>query len=246
MRECPDESTAPSAKLGGGAGELSLAMLRGSDPLDSAWEAPDEAPEIPEDAEQHRFAVPDGLESVTLSAALPDRAVVVRPDRPLHVPPRMETRLSVSVPVWFRVEVEGLDAPLLDWPAWRPSDTWFGPTVREGELCYASRTQSRMTFPPAAGRPARARCRLTLRNAAEDELLVERISLPVPRLALYASGGTLYAGSLDVVRQAGGSQVEVTIPKGAPGGLEGAELLAPPRAASHHNIFVRALGALLG
>ena len=232
--------------LSPGEGELSVAVLRGSDPLDPVVELAAEPPEIPELAERHRFAVPANTTELTLGVALPDRPVVVRPDRPLHVPAGMETTLSVSVPTWFRLEVPGLARPLLDWPTWRPSDTWFGPSVREGELCYASRTQARIGTDLDPGRPTRARCRLLLRNSAEDELLVDRISLPVPRLTLYARGSRLHAGSLDVTLQPGGSSVEVAIRRGPPEGQDGAVLLAEPRAAAHHNIFVRALGAFLG
>jgi hypothetical protein len=233
--------------LTSGSGELSVALVRGGDPLDPACERPNEAPPIPEAAERHRFAAPDGAPELTLSPALPDRAVVVRPDLPLHVPAGMETTLSVSVPAWFRVEVAGLATPVLDWPVHRPSDTWFGPSVREGELCYASRTRARLSTPTEPGMPARVRCRLRLRNDASDELLVERISLPIPRLALFAdAAGTLHAGSVQVARQPGGTSVEVTIDRGPPEGLEDPTPLGERRVSDHHNMFVRALGALLG
>ena len=227
-------------------GELTLALERGDDPLEPGVEGPCEGPPTPEGAERHRFAVLRDPAGVTLRPALPDRPVVVRPESPLHLPPGMEASLSVSLPTWFRLELDWLKAPLLDLPAWRPSDTWFGPSVRVGELCYASRSRALLAHPEGPPPPARARCRVRLRNLAEDELLVERICVPVPRLGLYRSGGALYAGSLDLVRQASGSQAEVSLHRGAPEGLVAPELLTPPRQPDHHNIFVRALGALLG
>ena len=54
--------------------------------------------------------------------------------------------IYVSTPLWVRVDVHDPPQFLQEIPVIRPSDTWFGPSTREGELGYAGRTHGRLNF----------------------------------------------------------------------------------------------------
>jgi hypothetical protein len=65
---------------------------------------------------------------------------------PLYVPPAEIATIFVRSPLWLRIEVGDALIALQEVPMLRPSDTWFGPTTMEGELCYASQTYARLNL----------------------------------------------------------------------------------------------------
>ncbi len=225
-------------------GEVTIAHRHGPDPL-QVGRGRASAAEPPEDAEWLRC--PTSQSALELSPALADRPIVVRPEVPLRLLPGDSTELRISTPLWLRLDA-GLPAHrLLDVPTFRPSDTWFGPSPREGELCYASRTRARLAAASEGLTTTRAHTLLALTNGGSDSLLVDRINLPVPRLGLYlGDGGLLWTDGLSVARQPGEELVEVSIQRGLPPRLAGARRVAEPRNPEHGNVFVRAMTSLLG
>ena len=225
-------------------GEHTLAWSQNADPLmegrsDGGGGEPDDSWE--------RARVVTRQPTLVLAPALADRPVVVRPELPLHLAPGDEATLLVSTPVWIQVTAGDPLHPLLEVPTFRPSDTWFGPSPRVGELCYASRTRARLEANASTSTFARAQTLLTVGNRAHDVLLIERINLPVPRLALFeAADGVLWSESLSVVRSDGEGFAEVTIRRGPPERLASARPIAEPRNPDSRNVFARAVSSLLG
>ncbi len=222
--------------------EVELAFSSDVDVLDETI-SHDEDPD--EDAEVLRFST--ASTGLRLVPRLADRPVVVRPELPLRVLPGEEAPVLLSTPLWLRVETD--DGRLLhEFPMSRPSDTWFGPSTLEGELCYAGRTRARPLEALTAGPPARARTRLFLRNLESAPLEVSRIALPVRRLALFAGAhGGLWTEDVVVVRQTEGEgAIEVEVRDGPPEGLVGPEPVAEPREPRRIRIVRRALSAFLG
>jgi hypothetical protein len=167
--------------------EWRLAWQEGEDPLTSelSFSALDELDETR--CKVARFAFQESARGLTLCPRLADRPVVVRPDTPLYIPPREETIIYVSTSAWVQVLSDDGGVPLIEIPSYRPSDSWFGPNTREGELCYASRSLARLRLDEIVQRPHRVVSPVTIRNRAADALLIERLSVPVPLLPLYAS-----------------------------------------------------------
>lgn len=167
--------------------EWRLAWREGEDPLDTALDhgVLDELDET--DCSVARFAFGDSSRGLALRPRLADRPVVVRPDIPLYVPPGEETVIYVSTSVWVEVMNAEETVTLTEIPSYRPSDSWFGLNTREGELCYASRSLARLRLDEVVQRPHRVVSPVTVRNQAVDALLIERLSVPVPLLPLYAS-----------------------------------------------------------
>jgi len=190
----------------------------------------------PEGAPTVRFSFAETPDTIAVTPALADRPVIVRPESTLAVPPGERVTLYVSAPVWMALQLEvrrpkrGSKGPspvvLAELPTSRPSDTWFGPSTREGELCYAVRTSARLEAADLPLRPHRAVTPVTVENQGATPLDVTRISVPMTFLALYLDrGGRLWTDGVLFTRAADGdASVKV-----APAAPAGAERLAGPR-----------------
>lgn len=191
-----------------------------------------------------RFATPTGDGQLSLAARLPDRDVVVRSDPPLRLVAGHALDVYIGIPIWIAVRVG--DAELVQIPTVRMPQTWFGPSPREGELCYALRSRARLAASEMPRRANRAISVLSVRNEGPDDLLLERLKIPIPNLALYrATDGTMWCQRLAVLRPFGGDEVQVEVGDGPPALAGAVELESPARRIGSPNMLIRALGALL-
>jgi hypothetical protein len=135
---------------------------------------------------------------------------------------------------------------MLDVPTYRPSDTWFGPNTRVGELCYAARTSARLSLDQVVRRPGRAITELRLINDGHDALRIERVKVPVPHLGVFRSeDGVFWTERVDLHRKPDEAQATIEIVPGAPAIAGATTRIAEPRETGTPSILVRALGALL-
>jgi hypothetical protein len=188
-----------------------------------------------------RFSFAETPETLRVMPALPDRQVVVRPESPLSISPGERVTLYASAPVWmaFQVEVlrrrgrgQPLRGPVVlsELPTARPTDTWFGPNTREGELAYAVRTAARMRIADLPLRPHRAVIPIAVENDGPDAMILTRVAVPTPYLPLYVDEeGRLWSGAVRFTRDSD-DETRVRIDSGPPSGVGGkAEQLATPR-----------------
>ena len=196
-----------------GDNEWRVASAGGQDHLDDRLVIAEPAEEpAGDDIDVMRFASRSENRSVRLGPALPDLDVVVRTIQPFFVPPEEETTLYVSVPLWFRVYLDGREVELVDTPMFRPSDTWFGPDNMTGELCYALQTSARLQLEHLPRRPHRAIAAVRIRNNTPSVLLIEKLKVPVPHLSLFASDkGQLWteALTLENAKESEGTNVKL-------------------------------------
>jgi hypothetical protein len=194
----------------------------------------DEPP--PDGAPQLRFTFAETPDTITVTPELADRPVIVRPEASLTVPPGETVTLYVSSPVWMVLKVEvrrarrGRTRPepvvLAEIPTYRPSDTWFGPSTRVGELCYSVRTAARLRVSELPLRPHRAVTPVTVENQAATALQLSRVSVPMQYLALHVDrAGRLWSDGVLFTRQPD----EDTGVKVTPYVPDGGERLADPR-----------------
>lgn len=185
------------------------------------------------------------LENICVKPALADRPIVTRPNVPLRLLGGEKSRIYVSTPLWFRAMTMPKESTLLDVPFWRPSDSWFGPSTREGEICYAKYTEARMQLELLEQRYHRAITPLLIHNKQKDPLLIERLSLPVPFLSLYQHEGKgLWTEAVNIIREEDEDRIKVVLEKQAPSEVQNAQIVSGPRIASEKNTLIRSLSSL--
>lgn len=227
------------------------------DPLDRRLEparacSPADIPEVPEAI---RFGFLRAPDAIHLYPVLADRSVVLRPQRTLLVPPGDAIDVFVSTPLWLRVSFGPVERPRKgsstvvesvahEVPLYRPSDTWFGPSTIEGELCYASRTHAYLSLEEVQRYPHRARTLVHVKNRAEDVLRLERLNVPVRHLSLFAADDrSLWTERVTLTRDADGGLAAMRVGNGAPREARGAVKVSEPRDRVETNVVVRAFEA---
>ncbi len=202
--------------------------------------------ELPKGAAVYRYGFQSTGERCSLAPLLADRAVVVRPDIPLYVLAGEQVTLYVSTPLWMRVEVGAVGRLLQEIPSIRPSDTWFGPSTREGELCYAVKTAGRLRLENLPKRLHRAITPIHVRNRGADALHIERIQVPVQYLSLFeGEDHYLWTQSVTLDREAAGDQASVNFSEnGVPKEAGKTQRLRGPRLHVRTNMIVRTFSSL--
>lgn len=235
-----------------GSGDAMDETLRVQVPL-SPPETPGDPPDLaaggaqPETATRLRFAAQDEEDALFIGPLLADRPVVARPETPFHLLGRHETTIYLSQPVWVRLEAGDPPGTLVVLPTFVLKDTWFGPSPREGELCYATRTAARLDLDDFRFRPARAVTEVRIRNRAAATLAFERVNLPTPSLSLFHDRhGRLWTESVTVERPEAGDTAHIRIGGAPPAAAESAVLLAKPRQQETRGVLERAMGMLFG
>lgn len=179
-----------------------------------------------------------------LFPALADRPVVSRPAQPLLLAPGQQATLYVHAPLWLQLRARDTGRPLLEVPVTELSDTWFGVSTREGELCYASRTKARLQLDGSTPRPHRAITPVRLHNQGSDPLKLEKINLPQPYLALYRADNGLWTDALELTRNTAGEMNPVHITSGVPAEAVNGEAICAPRKVAERGGFLSSFTAL--
>ncbi|MFW5927483.1 MAG: hypothetical protein ACOCSR_05460 [Wenzhouxiangella sp.] len=199
---------------------------------------------LPEDFEQ-RFVQAASGEQVVISPRLADRPVVIRPYQPLFLLSGQEVTLYLSTPLWLSIRAGNPPALLREVPSVPLSDTWLGPSSREGEICYAGKTGARQRLADLPVRPHRAITPLRIRNNAPEPLPLEKVSLPVPLLSLYgAADASLWTQRVNLVREDASDQASVRVETAAPDIGRSLELVSSPRQEGRFGM-IRAFGRIL-
>lgn len=194
-----------------------------------------------------RFARPT-TSTIDLQLRLGDRPIVARPEVPFHLAPGCRVDVFISSPLWLALS-DANGVALFDFPLFRPSDTWFGPSRMSGELCYATRTYCHLQSAELDTSHFRAATAMTIHNASSKSMSFKRIRLPMPQLSLFEScDGRPWTENVmfelaDDTASAGASATLEIVP-GPPLALEGCKQIAKPRRREDGNIVLRALSAL--
>ncbi len=196
---------------------------------------------------KERYVFAATCDQVRLRPLLMERPVVIRPRQPLFLPSGQQTTLYLSTPLCLRIELGPAGTAVRELPMLQLSDTWFGPSTREGELCYAGRTHARHSLDEVPRRAHRAITPVRIHNQASTVLPLEKLSLPVPALALYgAADGSLWTQSVSLIRGADSDLASLRIDRGAPGYVRRAELVTEARRPAERGTLVRAFSVLFG
>jgi len=177
-----------------------------------------------------------------LKPSLPDRTVVCRPKFPITLVPDASVILYLSTPIWLTISTTDKKYTLLkEIATQRLSDTWFGASTREGELCYASQTIGRLDLDKLPYRRQRAITPLLIENKADNDLVFERIALPAPSLSLFlAESGQLWTQNVSLIREGDGDFAQLKLGSSQPNST----LISGPKVDSGHGQLIRAFSAI--
>jgi hypothetical protein len=200
-----------------------------------------------EDLKCERFAVTETGSRVQLRPLPADRPVVARPRTPFRVLPAQQSRVFMSAPLWIEIRVGSGGLALREISTKRLSDTWFGATTRDGELCYALKTHARTRLEEMPRAAHRLLTPVVIENRSTEPLVVERLNLPAPFLSVYggAAGGA-WSEEVHMVWSENGDLAELDLRDGPPLEAEGGTRLSAPRQIAAKGHLFRAFGSLLG
>jgi hypothetical protein len=237
------------------AGTWQVSYRRRGGAMESAIEVASPGVPLPDDARasggadlvttRHGFG--RTAASVRLEPRAADRALVVDPARPFVLAPGEQVTVFVSLPLWLRITVGDRHVELDELPIHRPSDTWFGPSTRIGELCYAVRTSARLALDELPRRPHRAIAVVRIQNRASTRLPLARLRVPAPLLSIYgAAGGHLWTEALTLERQEDGEVAAVRLGDGPPPEATGVRRLGEARRRAARGLLESSFGGLFG
>ena len=172
--------------------------------------------------------------------------MVTRPVVPFHLCAGEEATVYVSLPVWIRLEAGPHKLMLKEIAIQRLSDTWFGPSTLEGELCYASATYCHQELHEVPIYAYRAITPVLIQNRTKETLVMERLSLPADYLAVYGTPDNNLWTSRVSVNWEHGNTVAVKIEAQPPLEAGQAQLLCVPRHEPDKGGVIRAVASLFG
>ncbi|HTZ52101.1 MAG TPA: hypothetical protein VMF68_10600 [Spirochaetia bacterium] len=155
------------------------------------------------------------------SPVLPDRPVVIRPDRALTLLPGQSTVFYLGIPVWFRLSAAGPRAArVFDEPLSVLTRTWFGDPVT-GELCWGLATRLHHSLDSVDTSVDCAICPLMIENESETDLDFQKICIHVENLSVFRGRERLWTNSLHAVFQGPDQVTQIEITHEPPGFEEG-------------------------
>lgn len=194
-----------------------------------------------------RFLEKSTSSQLKIMPLLADRTVVARPSSPLTILAGEKIQLYVSTPIWFYAETSPGSKCLLDIPFWRPSDSWFGASTIDGQLCYAKYTSAKTQLDELNLHSHRATTPITVINSHNKSLTINRINVPVNYLNLYSDQqNQLWSSRISIERENDSDDVELIIDKSSSEHINPLTFISKPRLSSEHGKLVRSISHLFG
>jgi hypothetical protein len=178
------------------------------------------------------------------SPALPDRPLVVRPDRSLTLLSGQSTVFYLELPVWFRLFTTGARAArIFEEPLSVLTRTWFGDPVT-GELCWGLATRLHHALDSIEPSAALAVCPLLIENDSDTDLAFEKVCLHVENLSLFRGPTRLWTNSLNAIFKGPDQATQIEIAPEPPQIEEGLVIIAEARQQVAGWSFRRTFGML--
>ncbi|MDH5476763.1 MAG: hypothetical protein OEY50_00340 [Nitrospinota bacterium] len=202
---------------------------------------------IPRDCELERYAFKEAPRRIKLTPMLASKQVITRPTTPFHLMPGEQVTVYAGTPVWVKIETLEPKTKLTSISTRRLSDTWFGKSTTEGELCYSTKTKCRIRVEEAPISANRAVTPVRITNLSSDKLELKEISLPMPYLTLFkSSDGHLWTSPVSIIRDKVGNKITVGISKTPPKEVEHAELIAEAQKKEKSHVMKDVISAVFG
>jgi hypothetical protein len=194
-----------------------------------------------------RFLEKNTSEKIKVSPLLADRTVIARPSSPLTILAGEKIQLFISTPIWFYAETFPNGKCLVDLPFWRPSDSWFGGSTIDGQLCYAKYTSAKTKIDELELHPHKATTPIMVINSHNKELTINRINVPVNHLNLYSDDkNQLWTSRITIEIADDSADIELVIDKNVSAEFEPLTFISSPRISSEHGRLIRRISNLFG
>ncbi len=202
---------------------------------------------VPSATPPFRYAVGQSGARLDILPRMAPLPVVVRPFSPILVAPGTHITMFCSTSLWLDVSLPGEGQPAHhEVPVREETETWFGPTPMEGELCYAVKTLARLYLDAVSHSHGRVLTCMHIYNQASKAISVDRICLPVPYLSLYEDDqGFLCTNDVSVELNEERKEAELTLRSRPWHHLGTVRKVAEPRIQSQTSRLKRVLGRWL-
>lgn len=130
---------------------------------------------------------------------------------------------------------------LCEQPSVLLSNIWFGDPM-SGDLCYSLRTRARREIANWQTEPHRAVCPVTIRNAANTQLDVERFCVHAVHLSVFAGASRLWTNGVKITFKGEAEVSQLEYADKPPGYEEVGEVLSKPRTLIKKTLLKRSLG----
>lgn len=185
--------------------------------------------------------------TLRVAPRLADKSVVTRPASPVTILAGEKVKLFVTTPIWFSVTALLQKECLIDVPFWRPSDTWFGASTIDGDICYAKYTSARTRLEDLVMRSHRATTPITVKNNHNKAFTINRLNVPVNFLSLYSDmEHNLWTSGISIERNHDSAHVEVHIESSDLNESSENIQISDPRKASDQGKLIRRISNLFG
>ena len=198
-----------------------------------------------DDLEPMRFIHSTNQDKLQFRPRLANRSIVAKPYMPVFLPSQQTVTIYISTPIWLAIFLEGHKQPLLELPTYKLSDTWFGPKPHIGELSYASRFSGRIDLSALPKRASRIITPVKITNNGNDNLKLEKISIPCDYLTVYCNkNNELWTQTLSILREVDQKKTQVSIEKALHPALESAKKIGEPRVADQSRLLSKTIDML--
>lgn len=135
---------------------------------------------------------------VKLLPVMPDRSIVIRPDKTIIIPQGFSTQFHIPIPVWLRLSImRESEIVVCETPSQQLSDTWFGDPI-SGDLCYNYNSMLYRYIDNISLKAHHAICPVEIQNSSKADLNFQRFCLHVKHLAIFSSNDTLWTNPVTV------------------------------------------------
>jgi hypothetical protein len=224
--------------------EIHIANVRENESLanavsDTSFE---KCEQFPAELHRTRYISETRTDEIRFLPVMPDRAVLVRPEEPLKLPPGRKATFYVRIPVWVKISIPSADdVALCEIPTVEQCSIWAGDAV-SGQLCYSVRSKARRKFIDFAPMPHRVICPILIQNRSKEMIDIERICVQSQHLNIYAAENIMWTNDIEIIFQTEDNAGTVQY-SGKPSELKpDAKLLSMARVPKKKTLLKRSLG----
>lgn len=190
------------------------------------------------------FACQEAVPVIRAKPILPDRSIVVRPEKPQMVLPGEQTLFFVSIPVWIQFElVRPKPVAFKTLPVVVRSATWYGDPM-SGEHCYAEKSSAAKALNRIEPCDWQVICPITIRNRAATSLEVKRLCIQVRHLGIFQGQERLWTHPAAIVYEEGLASLKADYEGKAPTWEPIIRTLCEPRDPARKSLLNRGLSTL--